>query len=119
MNNLNYIFIGLIATLSFFVFFFYREAKQAKQEVEELKIRQEKLFFQYHKKRQSLQSLQDSLTERFEGLQISNDSLDEELKIVNTRLFDLNKWHEKKYHDMDTASVEEVLQYFKENFYKD
>lgn len=46
------------------------------------------------------------------------DSLDTELAIVNNRLYRLNKHHEKKYRIYDTASVNQLKQYFSRELFK-
>ena len=84
---------------------------------EESRIMTEKTLLQYHVKKQELKHFEDSIQREIKLIDIRNDSLNEALLIVNKRIEVLNKENEKLYHRMDTASTNEILQYFRENFY--
>ncbi len=53
-----------------------------------------------------------------DSLKYVNDSLSEDLGIINNRLYRLNKYYEKKYRIYDSASVNELENYFSRELFK-
>lgn len=97
------------------------QIRQLKNDIKEYKHVQSSFVIGVQKvleRKQKIDSFLDFKNIKIDSLQKISDSLGSELSILNNRLYRLNKHNEKKYHKYDTASVNQLKQYFSDELFK-